>query len=176
MHIVPYVITDGVPSIKDSVLKTIYLDMVRKHLIEKVFRGGKIKNEHDFLFFVKSPANVFHTVWSDEGNILMIAWLNNFGANFAFAHFCCWPETWGKTSIELGKQTLNYWFDFMVDEKTPVLDVILGMTPNDNRLALRYIKRLGLTALGVLPKLKMGDSRSGAVISYIERDEVTNGI
>ena len=72
------------------------------------------------MFIMKNPSNVVHTIWEmvtgGRLEIRMIAWLNQFGPNHAFAHFCCWPETWGKTSVKLGKQSLKYWFEFGGDK------------------------------------------------------------
>jgi hypothetical protein len=59
-----------------------------------------------------------------------------------------------------------------------MFDVILGLTPSYNRLAVKFLKRVGMTVLGEIPKIRSIEGRNvdrdGAVISYITR-EAFNG-
>lgn len=169
--IIPYVITDGILSLPDSIMRNIYDSMCENKLDKIVFSSGEINTFDKFILFMKNPANVMHTVW-EEDRIQMLAWLNNFGQNYAFAHFCCWPETWGKTSVQLGGETLKYWFGFSKETGEPVLDVILGFMPKKNKLAVRYIQKVGLNILGEIPDIRFGENSDGAVLSYIKRSEV----
>jgi hypothetical protein len=144
MKIIPYVMHDGSRSLPDSVMKNIYSSM-RKHRLDRVvFSSGGVNKFDDFIVIMKNPNNVVHTIWQDD-RIQLLAWLNNFGLNYAFGHFCCWPETWGKTSVALGKRTIDYWFGFKGDNGN-VLDVILGFIPSKNKFAIRYIKKVGMTS------------------------------
>ena len=170
MKIIPYVLIDGARSIPDSVAEGVYNDMVEKGLARTMFFGGRVTDAKSFLQFLKTPSNVVLTVWN-ESRIQAMAWLNNFGSNYAFGHFCFWPETWGKSTINIGKQILDFWFGFKKGDGEHLLDVILGFTPASNRLAIRFIKKIGLTAAAEIPDMKFGGDREGAVISYIRRED-----
>ncbi|NIW43344.1 MAG: hypothetical protein GWN14_00665 [candidate division Zixibacteria bacterium] len=74
--------------------------------------------------------------------------------------------------MELGIETLRYWFGFKNDSQEYILDVILGFTPSNNRLAVRYIQKVGMHIVGEIPGIKFGVDSEGAVLSYIKRSEV----
>ena len=168
MKLIPYVLSDGAYSLPDSVMKGIYSTMVRYHLDKIVFYSGGM-NEDNFLLFMKSPQNVVHTIWEGD-EIGIIAWVNGFGANFAYAHFCCFPRTWGSTSIELGRRSLEYWFNFKKDDGTYLFDVVLGLVPAHNKKAISYIKKVGASILGTIPRMKCGNKKDGVVVGYITRE------
>jgi hypothetical protein len=141
---------------------------MEKHGLDKtVFYSGGMDGDK-FLKFMKVPQNVVHTLW-EEDRVQMIAWINGFGANHAFGHFCCFPETWGKNSVVLGRKSVDYWFGFQRDDNTPLLDVIVGFTPANNVKAVKYIQKVGLTIMGTIPNIRCGDEKDGMVFSYITR-------
>ena len=167
MQIIPYVLNDGAYSLPDRAVLSIWATMEEHQLDKAVFYSGGMNGEK-FLRFVKSPGNVVHTIWQED-RIQLIAWLNGFGANHAFGHFCCFPETWGKNSVELGGKSIDYWFNFKRDDGEPLLDVIVGFTPANNRKAVEYIKKIGLSIMGTIPYIKCGNQKNGMVFSYITR-------
>jgi hypothetical protein len=173
MKLIPYVINNGAYSLPDSTMAGIFKKMQSHGLDRIVFYSGGITGAEHFLEFMKRPQNVVHTIWIDE-NIAIIAWLNAWGSNYAFAHFCCFPETWGKTSVELGKRSLRHWFDLEYEGEY-VLDVILGFTPVNYRAAVGYIKKVGMNTMGTVPHIKCGHSDEGMVFSYITREDFNNG-
>ena len=107
--------------------------------------------------------------------ISMIAWLNEFGSNCAFAHFCCFPHTFGTTSIDLGRQSLGYWFDFKNDEGLPLLGVILGRIPAFNTYAINYAQKCGMTEVGMVPGIEYGNRIYDTSFLYITREDFYNG-
>ena len=167
MNLIPYVDSGGAYSLPDDVIKNIWRIMVHYNLDKAVFYSGGM-DEGRFLKFLKNKGNVVHTIWEDDG-ISMIAWLNSFGANHAFAHFCCFPKTWGRNSVVLGRKSLKYWFDFKNDDGTPLLDVIMGFTPEYNKRAVSFVKKVGLTIMGTVPHIRCGNYGRGMVFSYITR-------
>jgi len=167
MNIIPYVESDGAYSLPDHVMRSVFKIMVHYGLDKVVFYTGGM-DEDGFLRFIKSKQNVVHTIWEEDG-ISMIAWLNGFGVNHAFAHFCCFPKTWGKNSVVLGRKSLDYWFGFKKDDGQPVLDVVLGFTPAYNKKAVSYIQRVGMTIMGTIPGIRCG-AETGMVFSYTTRE------
>jgi len=167
MNIIPYVKSGGGYSMPDDVMRKIWRIMVHYGLDKTVFYTGNM-NEDKFLGFVKKESNVVHTIWEENG-ISMIAWLNGFGSNYAFGHFCCFPKTWGKNSVVLGRKCLEYWFSFKRGDES-ILDVILGFTPANNKKAVGFLKKVGLTVMGTIPHIKCGLGDTGMVFSYVTRE------
>lgn len=54
-----------------------------------------------------------------------------------------------------------------------MFDVLMGMTPSYNRLAIKFAKRVGCAILGEIPDIKSIEGRevdrAGAVISFMTR-------
>ena len=165
-------------SIPEVLMAAVFITMQEHRLDRAVFANGTVKNHLQWLAFCQAKSNVVHLI-GNEKQIEMVAWLNSFGNNYAFAHFCCFPQTWGGNSLELGWQCLDYWFNQMRDAASGWgLDVILGQIPAANRLAIAYTKKIGMHALGTVPHIKyetVNGRRAGAYFCYITREEFNNG-
>lgn len=173
----PYVQIEGAYSITDTGLKYIFAEMEKHDLVKKVFCSGTVQAVKQWIQYLKLPRNVVHTIWTDQKEIATIAWVNDFGKNFAFAHFCMFPCVWGKDTLTMGRMSLDYWFGFKKDDQ-PVLEIILAQHPETLRDVTLFIRRLGMTVVGVIPKLSFDyyNNRSvGTIISYIEREGYLNG-
>jgi hypothetical protein len=157
----------------------IFEEMQKEHLVERVFYTGEIKTQDQFIAAMKRNSNVVHSVWDqDEKKSLMIAWLNNWQKHAAFAHFCIFRVGWGANSVPLGRMSLEHWFSFKDADGNQLLDVICGKTPENNKLATRYLKRVGMKIVGTIPYLDYDHYRSqkiGAVFSYITKEDFQNG-
>ena len=68
----------------------------------------------------------------------------------------------------MGKTLTNYWFDFNQNDGTPLIDVLIGQTPEWNRKACKFLLRIGWHVLGTIPYLADGE---GMVLSYAIRSE-----
>ena len=173
MKFIPYVQENGAWSIPDNVMESIFVEM-QKHGLEKiVFYSGGVDTPEKFAQFMKAPGIVAHTIWGDTG-IELMAWLTHFGANYAYGHFCTFPSAWGKRTKKLANETFRYWFGWEPGG-APLLDVILGQTPANNRLAVKYIKNIGMKILGTVPLCAVGDDKAGLVLSYLTREDFYNG-
>lgn len=157
-------------SISDKIMLMLWFEMERLGLDRVVFANGTVKTPVEWITFIQNKRNVAHIV-GNEKDIEMIAWLNSFGCNYAFAHFCAFPPAWGKSTIEIGKMSLKYWFDM------PHIDVILGQIPAFNQIAIDYVTKLGLIEVGVVPgiKYKKEDTITGSYFCYITREDFNNG-
>ena len=172
--LIPYVMNNGAWSLNDEVIRGIWEQMVEHRLDKMVFPSNEIKNSDVFLKYMKIPRNIVHTIW-DVKRISMIAWLNEFGSNCAFAHFCCFPHTFGTTSVDLGRQSLGHWFDFKKDDGFPLLNVILGRIPTLNERAINYAQKCGMTEAGTVPGILYGDKIYDTSFLYITREDFNNG-
>jgi len=167
----PYVLHNGVWSISDEMMVIIYHFMEQSKLLGDVFKSGEIKDPNSWMNFVKNRSNVVHILRSSRDYPAdMIAWLNGWGYNYAFGHFCCFPHTWGGEAIELGHKTVNYWFDELRNDNWQ-LEAIFGQIPSTNKRAINYVMRLGFRKLGDVPSVRYKDDKKakGATLFVKER-------
>ena len=138
--------------------------MLEEQTFSRVFYDGSVRTSHGFLEAMQKPRNL--PVFYFEGTSPMgFAWLNGINGGIAFAHFC---GLRGARAVELGRMTLDYWFSAF-----RFLHVVMGTMPASNKLALRFVKRLGFTIVGEVPGM-LFDAYEGkrvpGVISYRGRD------
>ena len=142
--------------------------MVRDGTVKRVFYNGAVTNPDQFIAFLQRPTNVPLAIRTDDQEWIGIAWLTNINRTSAVAHFCGFREGWErKQTIDAGELALDYWFAFPGVEGGKHFKVLLGITPADNRLALRFINQLGFERVGTVPHLANGGD---AIISYITRE------
>ena len=172
-QLIPYVFNGMSWNLSDEMIKGVFYKMAGHDLIKTVFLDGKIKTPEQFLQLAKSPGNVVHIILDAGGQLVFWAYLNSFGWNHAFGHFCGFPDIWGKAQ-ELGKMTLDYWFGMPGRQSDrPLFDLICGRVPADNSLAIGFVKKLGFTVLPVIPKMIWDEYQQaavGAVFCYKERE------
>jgi hypothetical protein len=171
MNLIPYVEYNGSWSLTDVVMEHIWEEMTEHGLDKLVFSSNEMKDADEFVKFLKHPRNHVHTIWDDDNRISIIAWVNDLGSNCAFAHFCCFPHTWGTTSVEIGKQSLGHWFGFKHGDNRPVFGVILGRIPASNEKAIDYAKKCGMTEVGRIPGILYGDKIHDTSFLYITREQ-----
>lgn len=175
--LVPYVFNGVTWSIPDEAMLNLFEQLKENNITDKLFYGMDI-NAVKFFSIFKNPANQMHVFWLDDLRPGFMAWLNSWGYNYAFAHFTGFPWTWGKRTQEYTKQTLAYWFGFNRKDGTPLLDLILGLTPANNRLAVRAAKRAGFSVLAEVPDIQFGPdpvTKVGGVYTVLNRKDFENG-
>jgi hypothetical protein len=169
--IIPYVMIDGAWSLSDTTMIGLWDKIVTNELNELLFYSGNVQTPERFLQLVKSTHNVVNVV-INEREIVFLSWLNDVGPNYAFGHFCAFPEVWGTESVNIGNRVVDYWFGHKILDK-PALDTIIGKVPAINMRAVEYLKKLGFTILGTIPHLAHGpdiNKRVGDVIVYKTRE------
>ena len=146
---------------------------MREHGLDKiVFYSVDELTEDQFLAIMKQPVNLVHVVY-EKDSIVAIVWLNRWGSNYAFAHFCCFPEIWGTRSLDAIRLSLHHWFNFQKDDRQ-LLDVIMGEIPAVNIKAIKFTERLGFTNMGTVPEIRYGDNdtkKVGATFLYLTRED-----
>ena len=171
LWIIPYVqLDDGAWSIPDDSVVTLWTKLAEQNLLEMVWTMTPVDTAERLLSLMQNKSHQFHLVATPQ-EIAGVAWLSNFGHNSAAANFCVFREFWGKNALILAKHSLDYWFSFQVDGK-PLLKVIFGQTPEHNRLATMFLRRIGMKVLGTIPYMGYDpyeDRDVGLVISYITR-------
>lgn len=162
-------------SIPETLMAGVFNKMHELKLDGTVFVNGTMVNHLQWLIFVQHPSNVVNLI-GDEKEVEGVTWLNAFGYNYAFGHFCFFPSTWGKNSVQLGKMVLRYWVNDLKSGDWG-LDVILGQVPAGNDRAVAFTQKLGMTSMGVVPGIKYCKSgeAEGAYFCYATREDINNG-
>ena len=165
VQLVPYVELESGWTLPDEFLYSLAIQMVQEGSFHLVFYDGTITTPEAFKALMQKPANV-PVFFFDGSEPLGFAWLNGLNGGLAFAHFGGLKSARGR-SVKIGQLAVSYW---MANFK--FLQVILGITPQVNRLAVRFIERIGFKVLGEIPRVLWDAYRAekvSAVISYYAR-------
>jgi hypothetical protein len=155
-------------TVSDAALASIWRRLVAEERVERTFYAGGIANPESFIGFLKSP-HVAACIAIDEEarQPAVLAWLTNVENVSAFAHYC----VLGRPSRAAGRAVLSFWESLRNPAGEPLLDLLLGITPEIHQEALRVLHILGFTSIGTIPRYcdchYLG-SRCGGVISYRE--------
>lgn len=157
-------------------LKDIFTGMQRGGYIPSVFYGGEVTTHRDFVKFATADFNHFYAL-AYEGTIEACAWLNSFEGRTARVHFSSLP---GCPMGHTVKHGINFtrWVLHAPDPACPDinwLNTLCGVTPASNKLALRFIKRLGFVRMGEIPEayIPFGQVEpEGVIISKLNRRDV----
>lgn len=171
IRLLPYVKIKGEWTLSADVMRGIWQQLKDEGIAQLVFNDGSLINSVDFINFFQHGRNLAVIVFSGN-EVIGIAWMNNVRRNHAFGHFAFFKSAWGKLTERAGRTILQYWFAMPGPNNGYLFDFIIGMVDSRNRRALQYIKRLGFTQIGEIPKM-MYDARSRefkpATLNYIER-------
>lgn len=145
LEMIPYTEVDGVRTFKDSQILALIDRAERDGVLPAIFYGDSRYTKHDFLNKVKRSENMeLHVVYVDgeqAGWVLLdeIRWKH------ATGHFCTFKEFWGTHQlIEITK-----WVYATLLERYSVL---IGIVPEDNMYANRFVEKAGFTRLGEIPR------------------------
>jgi hypothetical protein len=170
--LIPYIEINGTWTIPDDAMKALYRLMEKEKTAKKVFYSGTVKNEHEFLGACKAKNSHTVVILQENGHPGGIVWLNNFQATSAQIHFCMFREIWGTMSVEAGKMAVDYFLGLNKPDGSPMINVLMGATPEHYDTVISYIQKVGVTIVGRIPCFLYNyyeNKPMGAVISYIER-------
>lgn len=167
--LVPYY--DG--NLADAFLALLFEQMKEDGSDSQVFFEREITTAEKWLEFVKSPG-VHLFIPTCDGVPVGVCWLDRLQERWAQFHFCLFKNIWGHgRSVELGRWVLNRILS-MKDEDGYLLDMLVGVLPTRHRLALRYVKKCGGKASGVLPlgvvNGDTGQSEEATIITLTRED------
>jgi len=144
--------------------------MVRTGKDESLFYNGGVRDEGEWLSWMKCPDNYpVLAIDTDSKKIVCIAWLNHAVDGAALVHFCML----GFPRPEIGKTVLRYW------SATGALSVLVGFTPETFTAAIKYAKAIGFVESGHIPamcNMVYEGRRVGAVVTtYLVKREAAHG-
>jgi hypothetical protein len=134
--------------------------MSEDNLIKVVFYSGKVTDAYGFTLLLKTnvlPVMIFR---KEDTMPMAMAWLSDIADHRAFAHFCCLKRSWGNTK-EIADLVFDFWFNKLG------LKLLMGLTPTRNKMAVHFLKEIGMNIVGEIPMaVSIEDKFESAIISY----------
>ena len=165
-QVLPIEPTDGGWNVPDEALLSLWRRMVAAGKVEQTFYEGGIATPEDFLQLAKSPQIAACLAIDVEARQpAVFAWLTNIENDSAFTHYC----VLGTPSRAAGRAVLRFWESLRRPDGRPLLDLLLGITPEIHAPAVRVLRILGFTSIGTIPgycNCAYAGGKCGAVISY----------
>ncbi|MDR1685197.1 MAG: hypothetical protein LBR82_01945 [Desulfovibrio sp.] len=141
--------------------------------IEKLtFYDGAATDHHSFRDFVRFHGTHFWAMFYDKEPAGFM-WVNGIQGRSGYAHFAFFKEFRGEKAITLGRFGNASILRFKDDKDRYLLDVLIGVTPRDYKLALRFVKRCGAVVCGEIPYgtwFAETDQTQDAIISSVTRE------
>ena len=163
--LLPYTAIDGIPTMTDSEVMSLFDLMEDDGTAEVVYADGSITNSKGFLMDMKMGLNKLYVVQVDK-EVAGIIWLNNFDFRSSMIHFCFFSSGWKFDLVKVGKtcvlELLNMNF----------FDILTGVVPVINERANEWCRKMGFSVLGTMPSYCWIESQRKSVpgnIYYVER-------
>lgn len=164
--LIPIISLGGNCNVPDPFLLDLWYRMCREGKNKTVFYDGFITTGDQWIDFMKSPFNYPVVVVGEDKEPHCVAWLNTYENHSARCHFC----VLGKYKRGVGEAIINYWKSMRAGDGSPLLLTIIGITPETNEKAIKFIKMMGFTVLGVIPhfcNMKYENNLVGGLVSYL---------
>jgi len=173
--VIPYIQQNGAWTLSDDTMVDLWRRMVDQKTAKKVFYEGIVQNEQQWLAYVKAAPQRFVTVTYDDeaSDMAMVAWMTDIDPPKAITHFNVFKPFWGKKAKEVTANQVEYWFGLTGPDGQPLFDLLIGVTPENNPLAVRMAKSNGYRAIGTIPMFLNDyyrNARVGGVVSYRTRE------
>jgi len=170
--ILPYVERDGIRTVTDSTMKTLWLKTVQEDLHDIIFYEGTITSEDQFLAMAKASGTMFYLLF-DDNDLVGYTWLNRFENKSARMHYCVFKHYWGQT-LEIGKFVLNKLLTQPLEDNTFLFDLLTGFVPAWNKKAINFSLKCGGKTYGEIPNAiynaKTKQSEPAVFIYYTRGD------
>ena len=167
IRLLPYTAIDGIPTMTDSEVMSLFDLMEDDATVETVFTDGSLTSANDFLLTMKMGLNKLYVVQVDK-KVAGIVWLNGFEVKSAMFHFCFFSNAWNMDLVKVGKicvlELLNMGDSFF--------DILTGVVPVINERANEWCRKMEFSVLGTLPSACWIESQKKSVpatIYYVER-------
>lgn len=156
----------------DVQLYEVWDKMCDANVVKDTFYDGCVSNHHEFRDFVRREGNEVFFVFY-EGKLGMVAWMNDRVHKRACIHFTTLPQTWGRKidGVSIAMKLGRFVVSTIVREMD--IDVLVGVTPVRNKLACKYVQRVGAVPVGIAPNMCwFADTQQSepAMISTITRE------
>ncbi len=173
VSLIPFCRLDGSPHFSDIHLAQVFRRIVREETVSRVFYDGSIVNTSDFIRFFKNHDREIFFV-EHNGREVGFFWLEKFRHKTSFINYCFYREYWGENALHISRVSIDFLFERKDCHGEFLIDMLLGLTPSTNKLAIKFLLKNGMTVLGKMPKMlfdvKKGTNVDG-VFSYKQRSK-----
>lgn len=172
MLLIPYVEINGARTFTDEEIKTFFQMMIDEGTAKKVFHQGSVSTPDQFLQYLKKPSNHTIIIIDENRQPMGISWINGIEDRRAWFSFNVFKPYWGKKSIEILCLAREHWMNMENQTGQQIIKILIGITPSNNRLAIRMMQKCGATSLPEIPDFMTNHwtgERHGGVLSYFRR-------
>lgn len=148
LEILSFYQEDNTPLFSDMHLAQIFRRIVREETLHDTFYDGYVRNTKDFVKFVKN--NEMYFVKLDREDVGFF-WLSKFSQKSSFVTYCLYKKFWGKKALTISKFCIDFILNRRDSRGEYLLDVVLGLTPTTNKLAIKLLMKIGMTVVGKIP-------------------------
>mgnify|MGYP001585467778 CR=1 FL=1 len=151
-QLMPIAKVNGAWSVPDELLRGLWNKHEGCESFKKVFYDGAIANAEQWIEFLHSDKiyPVLVIANSVPPRIVSAAWMVPDLDRNIHIHYC--PLTRIGWKVEIGKIIIEYWKNFRDADGTPLVLGVLSITPAHYISANKFLLRLGLKVVGVLPE------------------------
>ncbi|MEA3467080.1 MAG: hypothetical protein U9R57_02520 [Thermodesulfobacteriota bacterium] len=134
----------------DTYLKQVFLKIAIEGTLHKIYFDKKINNNIEFISFIKQKQHSVFFVKAGKEEVGFF-WLAKFNQRSAFMNYCFFKSFWGKKSLTISRFCIEYILERKNENGDYMLDILLGLTPINNRLAVNFLIKSGMQVLGKIP-------------------------
>lgn len=171
VEVIPMYEENGQVNFSDKALGQVFRRIVREEIVYKLFYDGSVRNTRDFREFMRNTDKEMFFV-KYNGKEVGFFWLINFRQRSFFINYCLYKEFLGETALTISKVCLDYIFNRTNLDGEFLVDVLLGLTPANNKLAVNFLLKNDMTILGKVPGFlydSIDDQTVDGIFSYRQR-------
>ena len=137
----------------DGSSNSLYKELARDYFAKLVdsglhtcaFYDGSVVDGESFISLGMNTQVIMYLVadTADDSQICGHFHLNGFQGRMAMIHFSLSPTYRGRNGMEIAKKVIKEIFKLQRASGGPLVTSLVGITPVSNKLACRFIKRLG---------------------------------
>ena len=164
-------------NISDEILGQVFRRIVREESAYKLFYDGSVRNTTDFIRFMRNGENEIFFV-RYKGKEAGFFWLNSFRQKSFFINYCFYKEFLGDAALTISSACIDFIFSRKDAYGAPLVEVLLGLTPANNKLAIKFLLKNGMTILGKVPGFlydAIEDITVDGIFSYRQRQKNKRG-
>ena len=175
IEVIPMYQEYGQSNFSDKKLGEVFRRIVREESVYKLFYDGSVRNTRDFRKFMRNPDNEIFFV-TCKGKEVGFFWLNHFRQKSFFINYCLYRDFWGESALTISNICIDHILKRTNTEGEFLVEVLLGLPPANNKLAVNFLLKNDMTILGKVPGF-LYDSTTGetvdGIFSYRQRNKKT---
>ncbi|BBD08757.1 hypothetical protein [Desulfovibrio ferrophilus] len=145
----------------------------REGSARSLFYDGSMNTAEDFARFAQAPQRLLYAVFV-SGTPAALFWLDGWSGRAAFIHFVVFRRAYGSTARVIGRYVTGWLLRAKRKGGLPLVQTLIGLTPETNPLAIRFVRDIGFRVLGRIPHAvtMLEGETTGAIVSILTHEEV----